>query len=177
MTKTHILHLYCEPEPAVSTAAARKGYHSSQMIDITRQSILGSNGMTHMTQSDCSLSALSALWLLSECLLNALCIHVLLKWVWASEPKRWRLKASDKLGSIEWMDRWRLAYCRAQVQVQVRWRSGEGQVRVRKVQVRLSPAQRLKKLKDLDLSYTLFLVFTTLHTNFFLGWSRQVKWT
>ena len=34
-------------------------------------------------------------------------------------------------------------------------------MRVRKVQVRLSLAQRLKKLKDLDLSYTLFLVFTT----------------
>ena len=44
MTKTHILHLYCEPEPAVSTAAARKGYQSSQMIDITRRNTLGLYG-------------------------------------------------------------------------------------------------------------------------------------
>ena len=56
--------------------------------------------------------------------------------------------------------------------VKLRSRSGEGQVRVRKV----------KETKDLDLRYTLFLVFTT-HPpppeTFFLAYkgSRQVRWT
>ena len=58
------------------------------------------------------------------------------------------------------------------VVVKLRSRSGEGQMRVRKV----------KETKDLDLSYTLFLVFT-LHPpppeTFFLTFkgSRQVRWT
>ena len=77
-------------------------------------------------------------------------------------------------------------FCQAQVQVQVGWRSVEGQVWVRKVRVR-SESYELKdlkkhKLKDLDLSYTLNLVFTT-HPpptqTFFLAFkgSRQVRWT
>lgn len=52
MTKTHILHLYCEPEPAVSTAAARKGYQSSQMIDITRRSTLSLYGELKTSSDD-----------------------------------------------------------------------------------------------------------------------------
>ena len=58
------------------------------------------------------------------------------------------------------------------VKLRSRSRSCEGQVRVRKV----------KETKDLDLSYTLFLVFTTLHPptqTFFLAFkgSIQVRWT
>ena len=64
-----------------------------------------------------------------------------------------------------------ISYCQAQVQVQVGRRSGEGQEG--QTQVWVMWTQRLKqKLKDLDLSYTIKLVFTlhpTTTTNFFLG--------
>ena len=51
----------------------------------------------------------------------------------------------------------------AQVQVQVRLGSGEGQSQAKY-------SSENSKLEDLELSSTLFLVFTTtLHTNFFLG--------
>ena len=46
-------------------------------------------------------------------------------------------------------------------QVKVRWRSGEGQ----EGQIQAKYSSKNSKLKDLDLSSTLFLVFT----NFFLG--------
>ena len=50
------------------------------------------------------------------------------------------------------------------VKLRSRSRLGEGQVRVRKVRDR-----------SFDLSYTVNLVFTTLHTNFFLGFSGLYK--
>ena len=60
------------------------------------------------------------------------------------------------------------------VKLRSRSRLGEGHVRVRKV----------KETKDLDLSYTIFLVFTTLHPppthrNSFLALERvrHVRWT
>ena len=69
-------------------------------LNLTRRSILGSDGMT---KSDCwvlfkySLSAFWVLWVPSECLLNAL--WVILKSSWShheeSEAKRWRLSALD----------------------------------------------------------------------------------
>ena len=61
-------------------------------------------------------------------------------------------------------------YCQAQVQVQVRLGSCEGQEGLSQAK----SSSENSKLKDLDLSSTLFLVFTTTHhhTNFFLGF----KW-
>ena len=79
----------------------------------------------------------------------------------------------DDLVNPSGLKRLLLVCIREIVKLRSRSRSGEGQVRVRKV----------KETKDLDLRYTLFLVFTTTThpppQTFFLAFkgSRQVRWT
>ena len=82
----------------------------------------------------------------------------------------------DDLVNPSGLKRLLLVCIREIVKLRSRSRSGEGQVRVRKV----------KETKDLDLRYTLFLVFTTTITHhppptqtFFLTFkgSRQIRWT